>query len=68
MILLTLLTQNTDSPSEPVRVICLDEVNKFLHDHRGLTLSVLNVQHESVLGQDVGVVVDILHGHDGYGS
>ena len=42
-------------------------IEYLLHDDISLTLSVLNVQHELVPGQDVGVLVDVGHGHDGDG-
>ena len=59
------LTQNTNSPPESGRIFIFYEVNELLHDDICLALPVLYVQHELVPGQDVGVLVDVVHGHDG---
>ena len=61
------LTQNSNCSPEPGRVFILDEVNELLHDDVRLALPVLDVEHELVAGEDVGVVVDVLHRHDGHG-
>ena len=59
------LTKNTHSPSEPAPISGLDEVDESLHDDVRLALSVLDVQQELEAGEDVGVVVDVVHRHDG---
>ena len=61
------LTKNPNCTPEPGGVLILDEVNELLHDDVGLALPVLDVQHQFVAGEDVGVVVDVGHGHDGHG-
>ena len=61
------LTKNPNCTPESGGVFILDEVNELLHDDVGLALSVLDVQHQFVAGEDVGVVVDVGHGHDGHG-
>ena len=63
---LCLLTQYADCRSESAGVFVLDEVNELLHDHVGLALPVLDVEHEPVPGQDVRVVVDVVDRHDGH--
>ena len=61
-------TKDTHSRSESRWIFVLDKVNELLHDDICLTLAVLNVQKQPVSGQDVGVLVDVLHSHNGHGT
>ena len=48
---------------EPGVVLGLDDVDEPLHDHVRLALAVVDAQHQLVVGQDAGVIIDILHCH-----